>query len=180
MGRTRCIYPWKCTYLNRSELLRISACEWEFQSSPQDNINGSVRLLCYPSSFPYILIVVTRRMISVVGFLDSIVAAKQNSARFGYSISPNRELVALGAANLGASFVPGILPAYGSITRWVVIILWWTLRGAELWGGRSRINGDVGGRTQMASLICSALILLATFFLLPYLYYLPRCVLASM
>ena len=64
--------------------------------------------------------VVIHRLISVVGFLDSIVAAKQNSARFGYSISPNRELVALGAANLVASFVPGTLPAYGSITRCVL------------------------------------------------------------
>ncbi|KAG5646214.1 hypothetical protein DXG03_004040 [Asterophora parasitica] len=99
-------------------------------------------------------------LISVVGFLDSIVAAKQNSARFGYGISPNRELVALGVANLAGSFVPGTLPAYGSITR-------------------SRINGDVGGRTQMASLVCSAIVLLATFFLLPWLYFLPKCVLAS-
>jgi len=57
-------------------------------------------------------------LVSVVGFLDSVVAAKQNSARFGYSISPNRELVALGAGNLIGSFVPGTLPAYGSITRW--------------------------------------------------------------
>jgi hypothetical protein len=57
-------------------------------------------------------------LVSVVGFLDSVVAAKQNSARFGYSISPNRELVALGAGNLVGSFVPGTLPAYGSITRW--------------------------------------------------------------
>jgi MFS superfamily sulfate permease-like transporter len=58
------------------------------------------------------------RLISVVGFLDSIVSAKQNGGRFGYSISPNRELVALGAANIAASFVPGTLPAYGSITRY--------------------------------------------------------------
>ena len=56
-------------------------------------------------------------MISVVGFLDSIVAAKQNAARFGHSISPNRELVALGVANVAGSFIPGTLPAYGSITR---------------------------------------------------------------
>ncbi|ETW75348.1 sulfate transporter [Heterobasidion irregulare TC 32-1] len=102
----------------------------------------------------------TAVLIVVIGFLDSIVAAKQNAARFGYSISPNRELVALGAANLAASFIPGTLPAYGSITR-------------------SRINGDVGGRTQMASLVCSGLVLLATFFLLPWLYYLPKCVLGS-
>ncbi|KAF9477886.1 sulfate anion transporter [Pholiota conissans] len=102
----------------------------------------------------------TAALIAVVGFLDSIVAAKQNAARFGYSISPNRELVALGAANLAGSFIPGTLPAFGSITR-------------------SRINGDVGGRTQMASLVCSAIILLATFFLLPWLYFLPKCVLAA-
>ncbi|KAJ6590119.1 sulfate anion transporter [Mycena vulgaris] len=102
----------------------------------------------------------TAMLICVVGFLDSIVAAKQNASRFGYSISPNRELVALGASNLAASFVPGTLPAWGSITR-------------------SRINGDVGGRTQMASLVCSAVVLLATFFLLPWLYYLPKCVLSA-
>ncbi|KAG6818411.1 hypothetical protein H0H93_005194 [Arthromyces matolae] len=89
-----------------------------------------------------------------------IVAAKQNAARFGHSVSPNRELVALGVANVAGSFVPGTLPAYGSITR-------------------SRINGDVGGRSQVAALICSALILFTTFFLLPSLYFLPKCVLAS-
>lgn len=100
-------------------------------------------------------------MITVIGFLDSIVAAKQNAQRFGYSISPNRELVALGAGNIVSSFFPGLLPAYGSITR-------------------SRINADVGGRSQMASLFCSALVLISTFFFLPTLYYLPRCVLASM
>ncbi|KAF7350960.1 Sulfate anion transporter [Mycena sanguinolenta] len=102
----------------------------------------------------------TAMLIAVVGFLDSIVAAKQNASRFGYSISPNRELVALGSSNLVASFVPGTLPAWGSITR-------------------SRINGDVGARTQMTALVCSGVVLLATFFLLPWLYYLPKCVLSA-
>jgi len=59
------------------------------------------------------------RLISVAGFLDSIVAAKQNGAKYGHPISPNRELVALGAANMVGSFFPGTLPAYGSITRLV-------------------------------------------------------------
>ncbi|KAL5504605.1 hypothetical protein ACEPAH_7268 [Sanghuangporus vaninii] len=102
----------------------------------------------------------TAILIAVIGYLDSIVAAKQNAARFGYTVSPNRELVALGASNIVGSFLPGILPAFGSITR-------------------SRINGEVGARSQMSSLICSSLVLLATFYLLPALYYLPRCVLAS-
>ncbi|KAF5354753.1 hypothetical protein D9756_005572 [Leucocoprinus leucothites] len=101
----------------------------------------------------------TAVIISIAGFLDSIVAAKQNAAIFGYSISPNRELVALGAANVAGAFIPGTLPAFGSITR-------------------SRINGDVGGRTQMASLVCSGVVLLATFVFLPWMYHLPKCVLA--
>ncbi|OAX34672.1 hypothetical protein K503DRAFT_868769 [Rhizopogon vinicolor AM-OR11-026] len=102
----------------------------------------------------------TAVLITIMGFLDSTVAAKQNADRFGYAISPNRELVALGAANLLGSFVPGTLPAFGSIVR-------------------SKINGDVGARTQLASLVAAGITLLATFFLLPYLYFLPRCVLAS-
>ena len=88
-------------------------------------------------------------------------SAKQNASKFHYTISPNRELVALGVANLAGSFVPGALTAAGSITK-------------------SRINGDVGARTQMASLVCSGFVLLATFFLLPWLHYLPKAVLSSM
>ncbi|KAF9816803.1 hypothetical protein IEO21_03883 [Rhodonia placenta] len=96
----------------------------------------------------------------IIGFLDSIVAAKQNAGLYGYSISPNRELVALGAGNLAASFVPGTLPAFGSITR-------------------SKIAGEVGARTQMASMICSIVVLLAVFYILPWLYYLPKTVLGA-
>lgn len=102
----------------------------------------------------------TAVLISVIGFLDSIVAAKQAGLRFGYSVSPNRELVALGAANFAASFVPGTLPAFGSITR-------------------TRINGNAGARTQLSSLVCAGVILVVTFFLLPLLWFLPKCVLAS-
>jgi MFS superfamily sulfate permease-like transporter len=59
----------------------------------------------------------TAGVVSIIGFLDSIVAAKQNGARFQYAVSANRELVALGLANVAGSFIPGTLPAYGSITR---------------------------------------------------------------
>jgi len=41
------------------------------------------------------------------------------------------------------------------------------------------MNGDMGARTQLASLITAGIVLLATFFLLPALYSLPICVLAS-
>lgn len=67
------------------------------------------------------------RLISIIGFLDSIVSAKQNAAKYSHEVSPNRELVALGMANLGAAWVcggkgGGVLPAYGSITRYVPLL----------------------------------------------------------
>ncbi|KAG8840483.1 hypothetical protein FRB91_006040, partial [Serendipita sp. 411] len=102
----------------------------------------------------------TAILVSVIGFLDSLVSAKQNSGRFGYSISLNRELVALGAGNIAVSFIPGSLPAFGAITR-------------------SKLNAELGGRSQMSSLVCSSLVILAIFFLLPALHFLPKCVLAA-
>ncbi|KAG6329805.1 hypothetical protein ID866_9285 [Astraeus odoratus] len=115
----------------------------------------------HKSIYPYIRgTTSTAILITIVGYLDSIVAAKQSGDRFGYSISPNRELVALGASNVLGSFVPGTLPAFGSIVR-------------------TKANGEIGARSQLASLVTAAIVLLATFFLLPTLYYLPKCVLAS-
>jgi MFS superfamily sulfate permease-like transporter len=55
----------------------------------------------------------------VVGIVDSIVAARENGSKYGYPVSPNRELVALGAANLAGSIMAatGAIPVFGSITR---------------------------------------------------------------
>ncbi|WVW80234.1 hypothetical protein I302_102212 [Kwoniella bestiolae CBS 10118] len=98
---------------------------------------------------------------AVIGVVDSIVAARENAMKYGYAVSPNRELVALGATNLASSFltVTGCIPIFGSITR-------------------SRLNGQTGGRTQMASMISSVAIILSIYFLLPYLYFLPKATLA--
>jgi len=66
----------------------------------------------------------------------------------------------LGVSNIVGSFVQGTLPAYGSIAR-------------------TRVNADVGARSQMSSLVCSSIVLFVTFFMLPYIYYLPKCVLGA-
>lgn len=42
------------------------------------------------------------------------------------------------------------------------------------------MNADIGARTQMTSLVCSGVILFAIYYLLPVLFFLPKCVLASM
>lgn len=65
-----------------------------------------------------------------------------------------------GASNIASSFFPGLIPAFGSITR-------------------SRLNADIGARTQLSGLVTSLCIFLAIFFLLPALFFLPKCVLAA-
>lgn len=111
-----------------------------------------------------------------MGFIDSIVAAKQNASQYNCrselpvtepeltiktdSVSPNRELVALGAANIAASFISGTIPGYGSITR-------------------SRLNGSAGARTQAAGLFSSTFVILTTYFLLDRLYFLPKSILST-
>ncbi|GAA5898737.1 hypothetical protein JCM5296_006703 [Sporobolomyces johnsonii] len=101
----------------------------------------------------------TATVIAVLGFLDSIVAAKDMASKFDYPISPNRELTALGVANLSNSLFTGSLPGFGSITR-------------------SRLAAATGATTQMASLLTGTFVLLVTYFLLGFLRTLPKCILA--
>jgi len=103
----------------------------------------------------------TSFLIALLGFFESSVAAKSLGGEgfAGIQLSPNRELVALGAANLvGGCFAS--LPAFGGY-------------------GRSKVNKSTGGRTPMTSIILSGLTLFTILFLLPYLYYLPVSLITS-
>jgi MFS superfamily sulfate permease-like transporter len=71
----------------------------------------------------------------------------------GMFASSNRELVALGVANLiGGVFMA--LPAFGGY-------------------GRSKVNKSTGGRTPMSSVFLSLITVICIYFLLPYFYYIP-------
>lgn len=103
----------------------------------------------------------TAFIIALLGFFESSVAAKSLGTDVGkekkgiqnMSISPNRELVALGVANItGGLFMA--LPAFGGY-------------------GRSKVNASTGGTTPMSSIFLSLITLFSTLFLLPYFYYLP-------
>ncbi|KAI8880175.1 hypothetical protein K501DRAFT_191891 [Backusella circina FSU 941] len=104
-------------------------------------------------------LLVTSAMIAIIGFVESIVIAKVYSSKHNYSVSANRELVALGIANVFSGLFQGI-PAFGSVSR-------------------SKINDRAGARTQMACLVAGFIALLAILFLLPYFHYLPKAVLSS-
>ena len=102
----------------------------------------------------------TSFLIAILGFFESSVAAKSIGGREGTKdgvqgtpFSPNRELLALGVANLiGGCFMA--LPAFGGY-------------------GRSKVNAATGGRTPMTSIVLSLITINCVLFLLPYFYYLP-------
>jgi MFS superfamily sulfate permease-like transporter len=102
----------------------------------------------------------TSFLIAILGFFESSVAAKsigggegRHDGLQGIFLSPNRELFALGVANLvGGCFMA--LPAFGGY-------------------GRSKVNAATGGRTPMSSIVLSAITVNCVLFLLPYFYYLP-------
>jgi MFS superfamily sulfate permease-like transporter len=102
----------------------------------------------------------TSFLIALLGFFESSVAAKSlggegkgEDSIQGISLSPNRELVALGLANLvGSCFMA--LPAFGGYAR-------------------SKVNASTGGKTPMSSIFLSIITVICVLFLLPYFYYLP-------
>ncbi|KAK4446061.1 high affinity sulfate transporter 2 [Podospora aff. communis PSN243] len=117
-----------------------------------------------PANMPYIRDAIgTSFLIALLGFFESSVAAKSIGGNPEFStiqLSPNRELVALGAANLiGACFMS--LPAFGGY-------------------GRSKVNKSTGGKSPVASLLLSLFTLITILVLLPYMYYLPKPVLCSL
>lgn len=106
----------------------------------------------------------TSFLIALLGFFESSVAAKSlgegTSGLKNMTLSANREMVALGAANIvGGCFMA--LPAFGGY-------------------GRSKVNASTGGTTPMSSIILSMLTLVCVLYLLPYFYYIPKAVLSGM
>ncbi|PGG95730.1 hypothetical protein AJ79_09903 [Helicocarpus griseus UAMH5409] len=107
----------------------------------------------------------TSFIISLLGFFESSVAAKGlgdggRDGIKGMALSANRELVALGVANvIGGCFMA--LPAFGGY-------------------GRSKLSAATGSKSPMSSVLLSIITLLCILFLLPYFYYLPMGVLSSM
>ena len=97
--------------------------------------------------------------IVLLGYAETLGAAKAASAKCGGSIDPNQELVALGPANVGTAFSGGFL-VVGSLSKTSVAM-------------------GAGGKTQMASLVHAAFIILTLMFLLPLFTNLPHAALAA-
>lgn len=98
--------------------------------------------------------------IALIGFMEGISVAKAvNAGHQEYSVVPNQELIAIGAANIGSALVQGF-PVAGGFSR-------------------TAVNDQSGAKTGLAAIISASLILLTLLFLTPLFYFLPKAVLAS-
>ena len=98
-------------------------------------------------------------VICIIGFVETIVAAKIYSTKYNYTISPNRELVALGASLFVGSFFH-TFPCFGSLPR-------------------SAVGDFLGAKSQIFALISAVLVLLTILFLGPLIYFLPRVTMSA-
>jgi len=91
--------------------------------------------------------------------LPSISIAKDMTARSGYRLDPNQELIGQGLANIAGSF-SGSYPVSGSFSR-------------------SAVNFQAGAVSGMSSVFTSLAVIITLLFCTPLLYHLPPSVLAA-
>ena len=97
--------------------------------------------------------------LALVALAESIGTARSLAAQRGYEIDPNQELVALGAANLGAGVLQGF-PVDASLSR-------------------SAVGAGAGVRTRLSGLFVALLIVATMLFLTPLFDGLPQATLAA-
>lgn len=104
-------------------------------------------------------LLVSAVFISIIGFVESVSVGHTLAAKRRQKISPDQELIGLGAANIAAS-VSGGYPVTGGFARSVV-------------------NFDAGAETPAAGMFTAVGIALTALLFTPYLAYLPKATLAA-
>ncbi|THV28980.1 SulP family inorganic anion transporter [Glycomyces paridis] len=97
--------------------------------------------------------------VMLIGFAEGLGAGKAYADKNGYRINPNRELIGLGAANLGSGLSSGMV-VNGSLSK-------------------TAVNGGAGARTQLSGLTVAALTVVTLLFLTALFEQLPEAALAA-
>lgn len=95
----------------------------------------------------------------LIAFAEGLGAAKTYAARDHYPIDVNRELIGLGAANIGSSLASGMV-VNGSLSK-------------------TAVNGEAGARSQLSGLLVAALTIITLLFLTGLFENLPEATLAA-
>ncbi|MCO4848333.1 MAG: sulfate permease [Yoonia sp.] len=104
-------------------------------------------------------LIVSAVVISIIGFVESVSVAQTLAAKNRQRIDPDQELIGLGAANIGAAFTGGF-PVTGGFSRSVV-------------------NYDAGASTPAAGAYTAIGLGVASLFLTPLIFHLPKATLAA-
>ena len=129
------------------------------------DVIGTLSMGMPPMSLPdvslteYMTIIPGALAIVLLGYIETIGAAKSAVSRGGGKIDPDQELVALGAANLGAGLSTGFVAA-GSLSKTSVAM-------------------GAGGKTQISHIVSGILAILTLVFLMPLFTNLPDATLAA-
>jgi SulP family sulfate permease len=105
------------------------------------------------------LLLPTALAIALVGYMEGFAGGQALASKRREKIDANQELIAFGAANLGASFTGGY-PVTGGVSRSVV-------------------NFSAGANTGLASIITGCLLAITVLFLTSLFYFLPQACLAA-
>ncbi|WP_280232909.1 SulP family inorganic anion transporter [Nocardia cyriacigeorgica] len=95
----------------------------------------------------------------LIGFAEGLGAAKTYAAKAGYTIDPNRELLGLGAANVGSGLGAGMV-VNGSLSK-------------------TAVNGSAGAKTQVSGLVVAVLVIVTLLLLTGLFENLPEATLAG-
>ena len=98
-------------------------------------------------------------VITLVGYMESIAVAKVYARRNRYEVDSNRELIGLGAANIGAGLFGGY-PVTGGFSR-------------------TAVNAEAGARTKLAAIVTAAVVALVIVALTPLFEQLPSATLGA-
>jgi high affinity sulfate transporter 1 len=97
--------------------------------------------------------------VMLVGFAEALGAGKTYAEKEHYDIDPNRELIALGAANFGSGLSSGMV-VNGSLSK-------------------TAVNASAGARSQLSGLVVAALTVVTLLFLTGLFENLPEATLAA-
>ncbi len=97
-------------------------------------------------------------LIALIGYIESVSVGTALASKRRERIDPNKELVAIGLANIGAAF-SGAYPVAGGF-------------------GRSMVNYSAGAQTTIASLITALVVAMTLLFLTPLFQFIPHAALA--
>ncbi len=111
------------------------------------------------TSADYLMLAASAAGVLLIAFAEGLAAAKAYADKGGYDIDPDQELIALGAANIGAGLTSGMV-VNGSLSK-------------------TAVNGSAGARSQLSGVTVAVLVVVTLLLLTGLFENLPEATLAA-